>query len=224
MTTIAHHPDDELLLAHAAATLDAGARLLVACHAEVCSTCRQQVRLFEALGAVLLESEEPARLEPGARGRFWAEVDAQAPRAASAPPAAAWHATLPAGAAWPRSLRGCSATRWRWLAPGIRWSRVTLPADPAANVFALRLAAERSLPPHVHSDRETIQVVYGSFDDGAVRYGCGDFSANREARHQPIGAASDECVCLVALTGRLEFETPLARLAGWLLNRPAPPR
>ena len=57
---------------------------------------------------------------------------------------------LPAGMAWPRSLRGSTASRWRWLGPGMRWCRVTLADDRAANVFLLRIAAGKSLPSHTH--------------------------------------------------------------------------
>ena len=39
-------------------------------------------------------------------------------------------ASLPSGMGWPRSLRGSTPTPWRWLGPGMRWSRVTLAERP----------------------------------------------------------------------------------------------
>jgi hypothetical protein len=53
---IHHHPDDELLLAHAGGHLGRGPGLLIDVHLEGCAHCRARVREFETLGGVLLEA------------------------------------------------------------------------------------------------------------------------------------------------------------------------
>ena len=156
-TMIHHHPDDALLMALAAGRLARGPAVVTA------SPCRGLRALPRAPARVRGGRRRAARgSRAGAaraarrwRGR-WRGIDAgtrartgRAP--APAPRATRFLASLPAGMAWPRSLRGCTTTRWRWLGPGMRWSRVTLRRRPAANVFLLRIAAGKSLPVHTHA-------------------------------------------------------------------------
>lgn len=82
---------------------------------------------------------------------------------------AAYLARLLAGVAWPRSLRGATANDWRRIAPGVRWSRVTLP-DAAANLYLLRVDAGKSLPVHSHRGGELTLVLHGAFHDGSERF------------------------------------------------------
>ncbi|MEF7615868.1 ChrR family anti-sigma-E factor [Aquincola sp. MAHUQ-54] len=220
---IHHHPGDELLLAHAAGTLQAGHALVVGAHAEGCAHCRARLCTFEALGGAMLETLEPAHLAPEALARTMARIDGTAPRRTAAAPAPAPAATaapggwpdLPAGTPWPSSLAGCVVSRWRWLGPGMRWSRVTLPHDPAANVFLLRIGAGKCLATHTHSNSELTQVLYGRFDDGRALFGPGDFDeADGSIHHQPVVQAGSECICLASVQGKVVFDNFLARWLG----------
>jgi putative transcriptional regulator len=126
---------------------------------------------------------------------------------------------LPEGARWPRALAHCSATPWRWIAPGMRWSRVTVPEAPGANVFLMRIAAGKYLPQHTHRGLELTQILYGRFHDGRALFGPGDFdAADAEIHHQPVVQDGSECICLASLEGRLRFESPVARLFGSLVG------
>ena len=128
-------------------------------------------------------------------------------------------ASLPAGMAWPRSLRGSTPTPWRWLGPGMRWSRVTLADDRAANVFLLRIAAGKSLPAHTHDGIELTQVLHGAFDDGRERFDAGDFDeADGSVHHQPVVEAGGECICLASVEGRVAFDGRIARVLGALVG------
>ncbi len=219
MTTIQHHPADELLLALAAGRLESGAALVVDAHVEGCALCRQRVRRHEALGGALLETLEPALLAPEALARTLAAIDAlPAPLVRSASPPTV-KPPLPAGIAWPRSLRHCSLTRWRWLGPGMRWSRATLPHDAAANVFLLRIGGGKFLPRHTHSEVELTQVLCGSFDDGRAVFAQGDFdAADSTIHHQPIVHPGAECICLASVRGKVLFDGALARIFGSMVG------
>ena len=214
---IRHHPDDALLIAHAGGTLASGPALLVATHLEGCPACRAAVHRFEQVGAALMDEQALAPLPPDALAATLARLDAPATPAAA--PVVRPRPPLPGSLNWPRSLRHCQVSRWRLLGPGMRWSRVTLPYDPKANVFLLRIAAGSCLPPHTHSGAELTQVLHGAFDDGRSVFAPGDFDAtDATIRHQPVVLASSECICLAAVDGRLVHDSQLARWMGALIG------
>lgn len=221
---IRHHPDDALLLALAAGSLARGPAAVTAAHAERCPRCLARLRDLDAVGGALLEAIEPAALAPEVLSRTLARIDALATPAPVRPPMAAGapsrlRAGLPAGVTWPRSLSGSTATGWRRLGPGVRWSRVTLANAADANVYLLRVAAGKALPVHGHRGGELTHVLHGAFHDGSERFAAGDFDAADEGvHHQPVVAAGGECICLTSVEGRVAFDGPIARVLGSLFG------
>ncbi|MCK9689381.1 ChrR family anti-sigma-E factor [Scleromatobacter humisilvae] len=214
---IRHHPDDSLLLRHAGGNLAAGQALLVATHLERCAACRQATRRFESIGGSLVLDEVPAELPRGTFEAVMARIDA--PRPPPTQPAVSRHPSLPPGMNWPRSLRHCRISRWRPVAPGMRWSRVKLADAPHANVFLLRIAAGSCMPVHTHSGEELTQVLFGSFDDGRAVFMAGDFDCtDSTVRHQPVVRADSECICLASVDGRLVHDGVIARWIGALIG------
>ena len=219
---IRHHPADELLLSLASGALPIGQRLVTETHLELCPACRERVAMLRALGGVILEEQPEATMREDALARAFARIDrlerddrgaGTVPRKAPAPP------PLPAGAVWPKALEGCSATRWRWLGPGMRWSRVTVPDAPEANVFLLRIGAGKYLPQHTHRGTELTQIIYGRFHDGRALFGPGDFDlADDDVHHQPVVQDGSECICVAAVEGRLHFDGVIARWFGSLVG------
>lgn len=216
---IRHHPADDQLLAFAACTLPIGLRLVVQTHLELCPACRAQVAALRAIGGAVIDEQEAAPMRDDALARAMSRIDAldaappAAPRKLSAPP------PLPEGAIWPRALADCSATRWRRLGPGMRWSRVTVPGAPEANLFLLRIGAGKYLPSHTHSGIEMTQVIHGRFHDGRALFGPGDFDlADGEVHHQPVVQDGGECICVAAVEGRLKFDGLIARWFGSLVG------
>ncbi|OUM02338.1 ChrR family anti-sigma-E factor [Variovorax sp. JS1663] len=215
---IRHHPGDELLLAMAAGSLAVGPAAVVATHVEGCVRCREQLRLLESVGGVLLDDMTPQALSSQALARTLAAIDAP-PRGTARFAAPSERPSLPAGLVWPRALEACTATSWRWLGPGMHWSRLRLPADPAAKLFLLRIGAGRSLAPHSHSDSELTQVLHGAFHDGRDLFGPGDFdAADPSVHHQPAVRDGGECICLASVEGRMRFDSPLARALAALIG------
>lgn len=217
---IHHHPDDGLLLAQAAGTLSSGHSLLVASHVEGCAECQARLRDLESIGGAMLEQLAPAVLPSQSLAETLAAIDAPPQPPTARPPARpASRPALPEGMAWPRALRGCSATAWRWLGPGMRWSRVMVPGDAGANVFLLRIGAGKELPVHTHSQSELTQVLHGAFHDGRALFGPGDFDeTDGDIRHRPKVLAAGECICLASVEGRVLFEGTLARVLGSMVG------
>lgn len=216
---ITQHPNDELLLAAAAGTLDAGADIVLGAHLEGCAQCRRAVRVFESAGGAMLESIEPVLMAPDALAQALAAIDAEPPAARPAAPPLP-RPSLPPGVDWPRSLAACTVSRWHWMGPGMRWSRVTAPHAPDANVFLLRIGAGKALADHTHSGLELTHVLCGSFHDGRARFGAGDFdAADGAVRHQPVlEPGGGECICLATVQGRLVFDGAIARWIGALVG------
>lgn len=221
---IKHHPDDELLLGHAAGSLTSGRSMVVAAHIENCAHCASRMLVFQTLGGALLGDIEPVSMRAPSLGDTIARIESAAharkPRYPEREPLAiAARPALPPGVTWPRAMRDCSVSRWRWLGPGMRWSRVRLPQDPSANLFLLRVGAGKKLPVHTHSDCELTQVLCGSFHDGRALFGPGDFDeADGEIRHQPVVETSGECICLASVRGKVLFQGALTRVFASLIG------
>ncbi|MEC5398585.1 ChrR family anti-sigma-E factor [Uliginosibacterium sp. H1] len=214
-----HHPDDDLLLSLAVGSLDRASAIVIAAHLEGCTDCCQRLELLEAVGGEMLADIEPVEMEVGAFSRTLERLD-PLPALPTAPAASARpRPDLPAGMHWPRSLEGCDITPWKRLGPGMRWSRITVPGDPQANAFLLRMAAGMQLAAHTHGGRELTQVLYGAFDDGRDVWRAGDLDeTDGDVHHRPVVTADSECICLVALTGgRTRFDGLIARALGaWM--------
>jgi len=217
--TLHHHPDDDLLLPMAAGRLPAGQSVLVSTHLESCVQCRARLHDLQAVGGALLEDSEPQALAPDAWARTLARIDGESSAetipATTAPP----RPSLPSGMGWPSSLRDAQISRWRWMAPGMRFARVRLSHDPEATLFLLRIGAGRHLPRHTHRGLELTQVLHGSFDDGRAVFSAADFdAADSDVHHQPVVTRDGECICLAYVGGSLRFDGRVAGLLGGMIG------
>lgn len=207
--TIKHHPSDDLLLRHAAGSLGTGPALVIATHLEGCEVCRRRMAAFESVGGSILEGMSPEPLRADALARTLEQLDLARPASAERPPL--FRQRRIDGLELPSSLRHCAIGSWRWLAPGFRWSKVTIPGSPDARVVLLKGGAGSILPAHGHGGTEFLQVLSGSFSDERGRYGPGDLDeADTDIDHQP--SVESECLCLVALEGETRPHGGLARL------------
>ena len=212
---INHHPSDETLLRYASGSLEAGPRIVVAVHTGGCPACSGRIAAFEATGGSFLDEMEPQPMGENALDRLMARIEVDGGgRDEPVSPARA-----DVGIHLPEALDGCGVGPWRWIGPGVRWSRVTVPHDVGANVMLLKVAAGRRLPEHTHSGYEYTHVLSGSFSDARGRYGPGDLDeADDEVLHQPVVDESGECICIAALEGRMRLRGFFGRLIQPLLG------
>jgi putative transcriptional regulator len=211
---IQHHPGEDLLLGLAAGRLPEGQALVVAVHLESCGECRARLHTLQAVGGAVLDEAAPVQPAADAWTRTLARIDAPAPapRVAFMPKLpAAW----PTGVQWPKSLAGCEVSGWKWMGPGMRFARVTLPQATAGSLFLLRIPPGCSIPSHTHRGTELTQVLCGSFNDGHATYAAGDFEdADAQVHHQPVVREGVECICLAYVDAPLRFDSRIAGLLG----------
>lgn len=216
--TIAHHPTDETLLRYAAGTLAAGPAIVIAAHLAVCPLCRNRLKAFEALGGAVLDETQPTALEPTALAAALTRIDAETvpamARRHTGPPAGPPAAPVTRdGLTLPAALAGCDIGPWRWFGPGVRMSRIGVPHEPAAGIMLLKVGPGRKLPEHGHSGIEFTYVLSGSFSDSLGRFGPGDLAeVDDDVEHQPVVDRDGECICLVALEGRMRLNGLLGRI------------
>jgi len=207
------HPSDESLARLAAGTLEAGPSVVVRTHIGQCRQCAKALGRFEAVGGALLDDIEPAELGPDAFARTLALLERPQPKPHAAPSVHPAPANGPIQL--PHALDGLDIGRWRWLAPGVRRSRVTIPYAPEADLVLYRIGPGRRLPHHGHAGAEFTQVLSGSFADHAGRYEPGDLiELDGSVDHQPQVGEDGECICLAAVEGHMLPRGPL----GWLMR------
>lgn len=211
----AHHPRETSLEAYAAGTLCAGPRLVLATHMVGCPRCRSHVRACESLGGALLDGETPAVISTGLLARTLAKRNAVPPPSLAR--ARRWVPPELTGA--PAPLLECDIGPWRFLQPGVRYSRVTLPREAKANVILLKFGAGRRAPQHSHEGAEFTQILKGAYSDELGLFQAGDcIEADAEIDHEPAVAGDTECICLAAVEGKLKLHSWMGRLVQPLLG------
>lgn len=96
--------------------------------------------------------------------------------------------------------------QWKQIAPGAVWSAVEIPGLSKGQVRLLGVAAGAALPAHGHDGPEYTCVLAGSYADHSGRFAAGDMAeADTEVDHQLIAAPDSECVCLIAMEGKLRL-------------------
>jgi putative transcriptional regulator len=208
--TIRHHPSDETLAAYAGGTLVIARRLVVASHLEHCSMCCTFLRGAEEIAGVMLEDLSPAELSPDALARTLARLEAG--HEAGAPGEFGQAQGKPG---LPACLRGYDLGAWRWVGPGIHMRSIQLPRASKTRLFLLKGAPGTRLPQHSHSGTELTSILAGSYHHETGDFFAGDFEeAGENVEHRPIVGVGQQCICLVALDGRLK----LSGLIGAFLN------
>ncbi len=206
--TITHHPDEALLTAYAAGSLDLGQHVAIATHLAACVHCRAWARSLERVGGALLDGSPPAALAVDALERALARLDEPAP--ASTPAAAVAPEAPPQ---LPRFVRSYAFGPWRWVAPRVSMRLIQLPELSPTRVFLLKSAPGTKLLQHEHTGLEMTCVLSGAFAQEGGRFGPGDFDfGDPTIAHEPRVEAGVDCVCLVAMQGDLKLSGVLGRL------------
>lgn len=207
--TLLHHPSDASLVAFAGGTLGELPGYVVATHLAGCPACRRTVRVAEAVGGVLLDGLPPAHLPPDALEQVLARLDA--PVARPRPDGARPSSRAQPGPALPPTLAGLTARPFRWVAPGIHWAGILRRQDGLLGL--LRVRPGTSLPLHSHRGQEMTLVLEGAYEGPDGRFVPGDCEeADEGVAHDQAAVGEQDCICLVATSGRMRFRTPLSRL------------
>ena len=206
--SIQHHPSEETLIDFTAGTLDEGRSLVVATHLASCSSCRRAMKQLEAIGGMLLDTMQSSALSPRSRTmtifRTGGVELSDAGRNIHAASASNGHLS-------PLSL--FEAGEWRWIGPGIHSKSVAVETNGAMRVFMLRAAAGTRLPDHRHAGTEWTCVLEGAYRHDLGYFGPGDFDeADESVEHRPQVVSDGECICLVALSGKIELQGWAGRL------------
>ena len=210
--SVQHHPDEALLLAHAAGGLDGAMSLIVATHLFFCARCRRTVAHQEEIGGALLEDLVPVAMDEGALERVLARLDEPV----------AQEAVQPSNDNTPAPLRAVlgrdlSQVRWRPLAP--RLGYVNLARRGPVRVRLLRGAPGAHVGQHTHRGAEYTLVLRGGYTDVTGSYGPGDFhAASGEVHHNPIVDPEEDCINLAVTTDRLDFESLIHRTVARLFG------
>jgi putative transcriptional regulator len=201
---IRHHPSEATLVAYAAGSLPEPHIRTVAAHLALCPACAAALTDLTEIGGALIEEIEPSLLAPDALAKTLARLDVP-PRPEPPPPAV--------------TLDGIAVKRWRWTGPGIAMMTLIARDRTGTRLDLIRVAPGTGLLHHGHTGFETTCVMRGSYDDGLERYETGDFAeSDAEELHRPMALPGEDCVCLMATTGRLQPTGLLGRLIRPLLG------
>ncbi len=205
-----HHPQDDLLLAYAAGTLDEGVSLIVATHLSFCAACRGAVAQAEALGGALLTEAVP--LHDGALAATLARLDQVQPQPRPTPSRDGTPSAL-------RHVLGhdLSAVRWRAMGPNLAYAN--LYRRGRTRVRLLKGAPGADTGAHGHQGEEYTLVLRGGFTDETGSYGPGDLQvATMDTRHNPIADPGEPCINLAVTTAPLTFDALIPRIAAKLFG------
>ena len=208
--SIEHHPPDAMLATFAAGALDHGQHIGIATHLVACPQCRAFMRAMEHTGGAMLASLPPAAMPGDALKQVEARLSEQASQAAHSPTPNAVATEVPG---LPQFVRGYRFGNWKWVAPSLHLRPIELPHDSDTRVFLLRAGPGVKLLQHTHIGIEMTCILSGAFGHGGGHYGPGDFDLGDETvDHQPIVDPDQECICLVAMQGKLRLNGFLGRL------------
>lgn len=203
---IHHHPSDETLLAYAAGRLPRAHRVVVRAHLAQCEECRRSLAVGKSVAAAQLEALPPAQLGPDALAATLARLGPQEPRRTPVPEL--------------RTVADFATGRWLWIGPGIRLMPLMPRDTDDTRLDLIRVAPGTALPGHGHTGGEVACILQGAFGDETGIYAAGDFAegdetVDHEPKALPVG---EECVCLIATTGRLRAHGWFARMLQPLLG------
>jgi putative transcriptional regulator len=207
---IQHHPDDLTLSAFSAGTLDLGLHVAIATHLASCPRCRGWARSMEQVGGAVLTSLPPAAMESDALARVEARLDeprnpVRIETAAPSPEVAI--------AGLPKFVQRYPFGNWQWVAPRVHLRPIELPRPAHTRVFLLKAAPGTRMLAHSHTGTEMTCVLSGAFSHDGGRFGPGDFDLGDEAvEHRVTVEGEDDCICLIAMHGKLKLSGFLGRL------------
>ena len=94
-----------------------------------------------------------------------------------------------------------------------------LRAPGRSTLHLLRLKPGALLPRHTHRGAELTYVITGAFEDEIGHFGPGDVEeTDTDITHRPVVVSQEDCIGLLATSGRLRFSSVLMRLLAPLIS------
>ena len=215
---IAHHPDDELLLAYASGAADEAVGLIVATHLSYCAVCRAEAAKLEGLGGALLQELAPAPLSTGALDGVLARLDTLSPYERPQRPMnrdGSRDGT-------PEVLRAyiggdVTAVRWRRMGPRLSYAPLFRRGRVSARLLRGTPGADSGM--HRHRGTEYTVVLKGGYTDATGNYGPGDLQVMEDGMaHNVVADPGEDCINLAVTTGRLKFDSLIQKIAAPLFG------
>ncbi|NAX22798.1 ChrR family anti-sigma-E factor [Vibrio sp. V39_P1S14PM300] len=215
---MSYHPEQHLLDAYAAGSIDAVHGLAVATHLESCSRCRALVAVKERECAQAVMNGPATLVANGSEefaGMFEAIValDPIQPKAVQAPPTAVLEVNgkqfrLPGTLS--KHVRQIG--EWRSYGGKVYSAAMDLGEDNV-RVNLMYIAEDVHIPQHTHKGLESTLVLHGGFSDEDGHYEAGDFmTRDASVRHSPFTRTGEDCLCMTVLTEPMLFTQGVARI------------
>jgi putative transcriptional regulator len=215
--SIEHHPPDEILAAFTAGSLDHGQHIGVATHLVACQKCRDFVCSIEQIGGAVLSELPPAPMSNSALAEVELRLNEVELRLNESAQVAVAAPALPKTEmpGLPEFVRRYRFGRWKWVAPSVYVRPIELPYSSSTRVFLLKSAPGTKMLQHTHTGIEMTCVLSGAFRQDGIQYSPGDFDlGDQTINHRPVVEHGQDCVCLVAMQGKLR----LKGLMGWIVQ------
>lgn len=216
--TTSIHPNEEMLGAYSAASIEPSLALPVAAHLEFCSHCRTRLRQLNQVGSELMRRLKPSAPSDSLKQDLLDRLDDLPPESVdSAPVPEPRHGDVP------RCLRQFVSDyeRANWKRVSLDIESAELCREPNGNrVELLRIRPGGKATTHTHLGDEYTVILKGSFSDEDGLYRQGDFMLrDRRHRHTPVATLDQPCICLAVTEGPVQFTTWFGRLLNPLLRR-----
>ncbi len=178
--------------------------LVVAAHVSMCDTCRVLQGAHIAVGGVLIDDIPGTPVTAGLRDQVFAALETPAPTV----PAASAFDCYPAPVS---AALGGAAPAWKSIGLGVRQAEIHRSDSGLARLFLI--PAGQRVPDHSHQGLELTLVLQGGYRDSQGHIGVGDIEiADGTLAHMPHTDTGQDCICLAATDGPLQFQGLLPRL------------
>jgi putative transcriptional regulator len=203
-------PSDATLVAYAGGLLRTSQAVVVDVHLSLCPDTLRRLSAFERIGGAVLETIAPVALSNGALARVESRIDA-APLPLPKP------ANSNTIDGLPEPLLRFSLGPRRWAGRGVSYRKVLVPDDGGCHAVLMRVEPGLPLPDHGHSGSEFTCVISGSYSNGDLVFGPGDFeTAGPDTHHRPVAGTNEPCVCVIAVEGGIRLRGALGMLLHYL--------
>ena len=212
-----YHPGEDLLWDYYRGAMTPGLALVVRTHLEMCGDCRDDMAVFDAIGAALMEQAEGVAMADTALdlalARIERPVDAPEAEAVVTPKAVRQPAFLK-GFELPQTLKSAAIKDRYWAVPGVWMAPIEVGEAPkGTKTYLMFVKAGMTMPQHTHRGVETTVVLKGRFSDHNGDYGVGDMAVcTSDDSHAPAISAEEDCLCLVWQDGAIIPQTWLGRV------------